>query len=255
MPTDSVRVVPSATTATDPRVAWQQAQHQAALSTMAPPIPQEVDEIIEDTPEVVYDPDFLPAQEEYTAQYRSSMQTAARNPAAALQQINQARANLAHRMEQIEKTIKFAKRVRDWGWRIFGRGSPVEAEGAMVWTWFGTGSLASLYQGIKAVIAPGSLVQLGKKSSGKADDGQFLKGILSFLEPSRLEISDRSFFDMITSFFVFLDGSYILVLFFLLFIVFIFANVFMVFMGAIGLALYGFADLLGTFGSWLTSLF
>ncbi|MBU0614041.1 hypothetical protein KJ766_02010 [Patescibacteria group bacterium] len=88
--------------------------------------------------------------------------------------INQAKQKLTDEAKQMvaEEAKKYIKKYgKDMVWRLIGRGGVVEAEGAVAWSWFGTGMLTSMYQ-------------TGKAALGQKD---LLPGMLSWLEPNTLD--------------------------------------------------------------------
>jgi len=127
---------------------------------------------------------------------------------------------------------KFAKKTtKDWGWRIFGRGSVVEFEGAAGWSWFITGFLTSTFQLIKTIFM--------KKDVLPEDS------LLSFFEPTRLDFQKNPA--------AWIDAIYGIVALLAIFLIFGLVNIVIIIIVmpfALGAE---FFSLFGSFGETITS--
>lgn len=171
--------------------AWTKTQHAQQLQNLTPSLPADVQEMAEETPEMMADPGFAPAQEDFEAEARAGLLASISNPISGAAQINQARAKLAKRAEQIQKAIKYAKKIKDQLFRAYRYGSEVEFEHAAGGSFFWPANFGTVYVSLKTLISPKAAVRTAMGKSDP-DEGQFLKGYLSFIEPDVLDVKEQS---------------------------------------------------------------
>jgi hypothetical protein len=130
-------------------------------------------------------------------------------------------------------------------WRCYNEGSLVEFEGAAVWSWFSTGNLGTLFQTTKTLIKPTATFRAALGTATGIDDGQYLKGLLSVFEPNILDPKNPLTW--------LLDYPIAIVIILVMVQTFIYMNLAFVIIGALGVAVGGFAELLGELGTFLSS--
>ena len=213
---------------------------------MAPPIPDEVNAMTEETPEVTLDPGYAEAQGDYAADYRAAAAGGGiGGKMAQAREMTQAAEKMKKKIEQIQKAIKMAKQVKDQLFRVYRYGSEVEFEHAAGGSFFWPANFGTVFVVVKTLIKPSATLKTAIGKAGK-DEGQFLKGFLSFLEPDVLDAKNPM---------AWIDFGAALLIVFVAWQVFIYMNMAFVVVGALALAVGGFAELLGDLGSFLSSFF
>ena len=160
---------------------------------MAPPIPNEVKEMIEETPEIASDPSFSKIQGDYAEDYRA----AERNEKGSMNKRNskiaemkKAVQKMKEGVEKIQKAWKKANEVKEEVGRTARYTGETEFQHAGGGSYFWPSNLTTVFVVVKSILQPKTVFRtaIGKTDP---DEGQFLKGFLSFIEPNVLDIKKQ----------------------------------------------------------------